>query len=122
MVLIKASKDAPTIVGYVSAIVLLVALFYVDRRVFDTAASAVASHPVATPSRKWSKVRDERLKKASWWRLVWGGPFFALIAWATFPSASVSGWIWTIWVAYFGVCFGFWTLNVLRKLQIQRMD
>lgn len=120
VVLVDAPESAAVAIGYSSAIILLIALLYLDKRVFDAAASAVAGHSAVKPARRWSQLRDERLEKATWWRLAWGGPFFGLIAWATFPSAATAGWVWILWIAYFGLFYGLWIYNIWRKLQLQR--
>jgi hypothetical protein len=120
VVLANAPEGFAVAVGYSSAIILLIALLYLDKRVFDRAATAVAGHRVAKPARRWSELRDERLGKATWWRLLWGGPVFGLIAWATFPSPSAAGWVWILWISYFGLFFGLWSFNIWRKVQLQR--
>ncbi len=120
--LVDAPESAATTIGYTSAIILLIALLYLDKRVFDVATSTVAGNQVLKPDRKWSQVRDEQLKKGTWWRLVWGGPVLGLIGWITFPSYSAAAWVWILWISYFGTCLSIWFLNVRRKFQLQRLS
>lgn len=120
-VAIGAPDNVGTLIGYCSALFLLIAIIYVDRRVFNEAASAVGNRPAVKPARKWYQIQDETLGKTAWWRMIAGGIVLAGLASITFPSNSSATWVWAAWIGYFGFCLTLWIRNIWRKLQIERV-
>ena len=114
-VLLEAPDDASTIIDYGFAVLLLVGFLYVDRRVFDEAADAVADRPAAKPPRRWSDIQTEHLQKAPWWRILAGGAFLGILAVLTFPVTYSSTWAAVAWFCYFGFCLVMWLRNIRRK-------
>ena len=121
VVVIDAPPEAGSIIGYAVVIPLIAAVIYVNRRVFNEAASAIADRPAAKPARRWSEMRDEQIGKAAWWKLIAGGFFLGVLAWLTFSITKSSVWAMVAWICYFGLCFALWGRNIWRKLQIERL-
>jgi hypothetical protein len=121
MVMVDAPPYAGTILGYGAVVVLLAAVIYVDRRVFNEAARSIVNRSAIKPSRNWFRIQDEILERMAWWRLVAGGLVLAVFAVLTFPLTASATWAAIAWFCYFGFCLGFWARNVWRKSQIAKL-
>jgi hypothetical protein len=117
--LMGAPAEAGTVIGYGFAVILLAGCLYVDRRVFNAAASSITDRPAEKPARGWFDIQDEHIRKTRWWRLIAGGAFLAGIAWLTFPIVARGTWAALGWFCYFGFCLVMWGRNVWRKVQLE---
>jgi hypothetical protein len=120
LIMVNASDVLITGSVYVIMFGLLVSVFAIDRYLFNHPRQELSGRPAATSARSWKAVRMERVAKASWARLLITGIVFGGIAWLTFPRPGAAIWALPAWIAYFGICYGFWGSNVWLKFQMGR--
>ena len=111
------SEEVWAELGYGSAAILLVAILFIDRRLYGQPLEALGNRVPDLPARSWCQAHDDRIKNMSWPTLIIMSLVIFGFAWLTFPQGNFEMWWPIVWVLYFGVAGLNWGRAILRKLQ-----
>jgi hypothetical protein len=115
-----APEEVAAALGYGFAAILLVAILFIDRRLFAQPLEALGNREPALPARTWRQANDDRMKSMSWPTLIIMALVVFGFAWLTFPRGDFEIWWPIIWALYFGVAGFNWGRAILRKLEVTK--